>query len=454
MENLAIARIFSRSPISSKSRARTRSRSARTATPPRRSRTRPTAVASARRSELARRFPASARTSPRRFARSPTPANARYHRELLTQFPPTILDLLRAAGSRTEDRRHALSANSASRRSKSSRRPATTAASARSKGWAEERAVDSAAPARSASSIRGPPSAVRRQPKWPTLLVEYLRERARRVTSTRSAASGAAPKPRGDIDILATRRRPGVMSTFTRLHAGRACARPGRDEVERPALGAASRPICGSSRPTAVAPPCSTSPDRSRTTSRCAIARSSRGFKLNEYGLFRADDGSLVAGRTEADIYEALGLGRSSPRSFARIAARSKRPSDGALPTLITLEDIQGDMHTHTTETDGREDIETMAMAAREPRPEIHGDHRSQQVARDGQRARRAPRDRSMRGASGTIGERLEGITLLAGIECDIRHGRLDGSRRRLPGGARHRRRVRALRVQPGRSAR
>ena len=37
-----------------------------------------------------------------------------------------------------------------------------------------------------------------------------------------------------------------------------------------------------------------------------------------------------------------------------------------ALPTLIELSDIRGDLHTHTTETDGRDDIETMALAARE----------------------------------------------------------------------------------------
>ena len=53
-----------------------------------------------------------------------------------------------------------------------------------------------------------------------------------------------------------------------------------------------------------------------------------RGFKLNEYGLFRNDDGQLVAGASEEDIYRALGLASSRP-SCARIAARS-RPRSAA----------------------------------------------------------------------------------------------------------------------------
>ena len=70
-----------------------------------------------------------------------------------------------------------------------------------------------------------------------------------------------------------------------------------------------------------------------------------RGFKLNEYGLFRVDDGIAVAGRTEAEIYEALGLraippelreGRGEIEAAERRAlpdARSRSPTSAATST-------------------------------------------------------------------------------------------------------------------------
>ena len=97
-----------RSPTCSRSRARTRSRSARTATAPTSSRNHPHELARARRSRRCARFPASARTSRRGSARSPRPATAAYHHELLAEFPPTMLDLLRLQGVGPEDRRDAL----------------------------------------------------------------------------------------------------------------------------------------------------------------------------------------------------------------------------------------------------------------------------------------------------------------------------------------------------------
>ena len=89
-----------------------------------------------------------------------------------------------------------------------------------------------------------------------------------------------------------------------------------------------------------------------------------RGFKLNEYGLFRADDGTVVAGGDEEGIYEALGLALVPPElreNRGEIAAAESR----TLPRLVTVEDLRGDLHMHTTESDGRADLETMARAAR-----------------------------------------------------------------------------------------
>ena len=155
------------------------------------------------------------------------------------------------------------------------------------------------------------------------------------------------------------------MSTFTMYKLVDRVLGAGRDEIQRAALGRHSgrspARACGEPR----ARRCSTSPARNPTTSRCAIARSRAGLKLNEYGLFRVEDGALVAGRTEAEIYDALGLVEIPPElreGRGEIDAAERR----ALPDLITLADIRGDIHSHTTETDGRDDIETMAMAARD----------------------------------------------------------------------------------------
>ncbi len=88
------------------------------------------------------------------------------------------------------------------------------------------------------------------------------------------------------------------------------------------------------------------------------------GFTLNEYGLARLEDEKRVASKTEEDIYAQLKLDYIPPElreSLGEIEAAEKH----TLPELITEEDIQGDVHMHTVETDGKNTIEEMAEAAR-----------------------------------------------------------------------------------------
>jgi DNA polymerase (family 10) len=86
-----------------------------------------------------------------------------------------------------------------------------------------------------------------------------------------------------------------------------------------------------------------------------------RGLKLNEYGLFKGD--RRVGGRTEQEVFDAVGLPFMPPElredrgEFA--AARRKR-----LPALVTVDDLRGDLHCHTTATDGRDTLQAMARAA------------------------------------------------------------------------------------------
>jgi DNA polymerase (family 10) len=141
--------------------------------------------------------------------------------------------------------------------------------------------------------------------------------------------------------------------------------------------------------------------------------------------LFRIDDGAIVAGRSEAEIYGALGLANIPPElreGRGEIEAAEER----ILPNLVTLGDIRGDLHSHTTATDGREDVETMAIAARDAGFSYLAitEHSQALAMANGLDERRALAHANHVRA---IGARLEGITLLAGIECDIRpDGTLD----------------------------
>jgi DNA polymerase (family 10) len=143
-----------------------------------------------------------------------------------------------------------------------------------------------------------------------------------------------------------------------------------------------------------------------------------RGFTLNERGLFRARDGVKVAGETEEAIYDALGLPYIEPElreNRGEIDAAERR----ALPRLITRADIAGDLHMHTTATDGRDDLPTMAAAARRLgyRYIAITEHSKALAMANGMDEKRllahAARVRALNG-------RIEGLTLLAGVECDI----------------------------------
>jgi DNA polymerase (family 10) len=87
-----------------------------------------------------------------------------------------------------------------------------------------------------------------------------------------------------------------------------------------------------------------------------------RGLKLNEYGLFRGEE--RIAGESEEQIYAALGLELVPPelredRGEIQAAERS------ALPRLVEVADLKGDLHSHTTESDGHHSLEDMVDAAR-----------------------------------------------------------------------------------------
>jgi DNA polymerase (family X) len=144
-----------------------------------------------------------------------------------------------------------------------------------------------------------------------------------------------------------------------------------------------------------------------------------RGFKLNEYGLFRVEDNSFVAGEDETGIYEALDLQFVPPElreNRGEIAAADAR----TLPRLIAFEDLRGDLHMHTTATDGRADADAMARAALAAGLQYIAitEHSKSLAMANGLDETRALHHAA---AIRSLNDRLEGLTVLAGIECDIR---------------------------------
>jgi len=142
------------------------------------------------------------------------------------------------------------------------------------------------------------------------------------------------------------------------------------------------------------------------------------GLTLSEYGLARVEDETRVAGRTEEEIYQKLGL-QFIPPELREATGELEAATAGTLPELITLEDIQGDVHMHTVETDGKCTIEEMVLAARDRGYKYMAitDHSKNLAFANGLDDKRAVEHiQRIRQA----GKKVEGITVFAGIEVDI----------------------------------
>jgi DNA polymerase (family 10) len=148
-----------------------------------------------------------------------------------------------------------------------------------------------------------------------------------------------------------------------------------------------------------------------------------RGWKLNEYGLFAGT--RRIAGATEEEIYGRLGLAFIPPE-LREDRGEIALARAGKLPRLVTLSDIRGDLHVHSTWTDGTADIETMARAASALGREYIAltDHSRRIAMVHGLNAARLAQQAA---EIDRLNHKLEGITILKGIEVDIlKDGSLD----------------------------
>jgi len=148
-----------------------------------------------------------------------------------------------------------------------------------------------------------------------------------------------------------------------------------------------------------------------------------RGYKLNEYGLYKRESGELVAGESEEGIYRILDMDLMPPE-LRENRGEIEAAMNKELPMLVEYSDIRGDLHVHTNWSDGNSTVEEMAVRA-----QMYGweylaicDHsKSLGIAGglDEEDLRKQIVEIEL------VNRKLEDITVLKGLECDIK---ADGS--------------------------
>ncbi|MCK5709674.1 MAG: DNA polymerase/3'-5' exonuclease PolX, partial [Deltaproteobacteria bacterium] len=148
---------------------------------------------------------------------------------------------------------------------------------------------------------------------------------------------------------------------------------------------------------------------------------SKNGLRINEYGIFKGED--KVAGETEKEMYGTLGL-PFIPPELREDRGEIEAAIEGNLPDLIELGDIKGDLHMHTTWSDGKASIEEMAESAMELGYEYIAitDHSPSSTIASGLSIERLIEKKKELQAVNKI---MKGINILMGSEVDIK---MDGS--------------------------
>jgi DNA polymerase (family X) len=340
----------------------------------------------------------------------------RYHQELLEEFPPTILDLLHLQG--VGPKTVALLYHQLGVRTLDDLKQAAADGRIRAlKGMGPKKEALILRALEERQRFAGRRLAAEAHDTAHALVAD-LRAHAPNATITIVGSLRRGCDTCGDIDILAAGAPSSLMDRFIEYRLVERVLGHGDTKssvllwggfqadlrlVPRESLGAALQYFTGSKAHNIAV--------RDRAIQ--------HGFKLNEYGLFTIEGDVRVAGENEAGIYERLGLAFVPPElreNRGEIAAAEQR----ALPALVQLADLRGDLHMHTTASDGRATAEEMACAARDAglRYIAITEHSQSLAMANGLDEHRAlEHARQIR----ALNDRLDGITILAGIECDIR---------------------------------
>ena len=153
-----------------------------------------------------------------------------------------------------------------------------------------------------------------------------------------------------------------------------------------------------------------------------------KGWKLNEYGLFVTKSGERVAGKSETEVYQKLGL-RFIPPELREGTGEIEASSEGRLPRLVEAGDLRGDLQMHTTWSDGADELEKMARAAKERGYEYIAvtDHSFSVGIANGLSEERF---RKQWKAIDELNDELKPFRILKGVEAEVRSdGNLDYDR-------------------------
>ena len=348
----------------------------------------------------------------------------RFHQELLEEFPPTILDLLRLQG--VGPKTVALLYHHLGIRTVADLEAAAREGRIRQlkgMGAKREALILRAIEEHSRSAGRRPLAEAHDVAAG---LIAWLRAAAPGVPVTAVGSLRRGCDTCGDIDILAAGAPESLLDAFTSYPGMERVLAHGdtrRSVLLRGGFQADLRLVPAESAGAAMQYFTGSKNHNIALRDR-AIAR---GMKLNEYGLFAIEGGARAAGETEEGIYDALGLAFVPPE-LREGRGELEAAAAGSLPRLIGLPDVRGDLHMHTTASDGRADAWTMARSARDAGLSYVAitDHSRSLAMANGLDERRALEHAgAVRALNGR--DDLGGITLLAGIECDILpDGRMD----------------------------
>ena len=347
---------------------------------------------------------------------------AEYHRELAAEFPPSVLDMLhlqgvgpktvatlyRELGVRTlEDLQQAAVGG--------------RIRALRGMGAKKEALILKALEERQRFAGR---HLVSKAHDASVALLAFLRERAPEASIEAVGSLRRGCETCGDLDLLASGAAPTLMDEFVSYELVERVLGHGDTKSSvllRGGFQADLRLVAPESRGAAMQYFTGSKTHNIALRDR-AIGRD---CKLNEYGLFRVEDDVRLAGATEEEIYEALGLAWIPPE-LREGRGEIEAALAGQLPRLVDQADLRGDLHMHTTETDGKDDLRTMAEAAREAGLDYIAitDHSQSLAMANGLDEHRAlahaARIRALDG-------QIDGLRVLAGIECDIKpDGTLD----------------------------
>jgi len=156
-----------------------------------------------------------------------------------------------------------------------------------------------------------------------------------------------------------------------------------------------------------------------------------KGYKLNEYGLFKKQNDKYVVGKTEGEIYKKLGLPYIEPE-LRENRGEIETGKNRNLPDLVEYTDILGDFHVHSIWSDGSDSIETIAQFAKKLGYSFVGitDHsQSLKIANGLPEARVEKKINEIR----KLNQKMSDFKIFCGTECDIKSdGTLDYSDRIL----------------------